>query len=86
MQKKQYKMLNSIIKNLHFFENFSKEEIYEQRKTKFLKIGRDKGFTKSSKSDNLGLGYEQSILLKVKRHLTENKYIYLGLFFSFLLE
>jgi len=70
---------NSIIKNLQFFENFSKEEIYEQRKTKFLKIGREKGFAKSSKSDNLGLGYEQSFLLKFKRHLVQNKSIYLGL-------
>ena len=70
---------NSIIKNLKFFEGFTKEEVNEHRKTKFLKIGRDKGFTKSSKSDHIGLGYEQPILSKIKRHLAENKYIYLGL-------
>ena len=70
---------DSIIKNLEFFENFSKEEIHQQRKEKFLKIGRDKGFIRSSKSDNLGLAYEQSILAKIKTHLVQNKYIYLGL-------
>ena len=70
---------NSIIKNLKFFEGFTKEEVNEHRKTKFLKIGRDKGFIKSSKSDHIGLGYEQPVLLKIKRHLAENKYIYLGL-------
>jgi len=69
---------NSIIKNLKFFEGFSKEEIYDHRKTRFLKIGRDKGFTKSSSSSDQGLSYQEPILLKVKRHLAENKYIYLG--------
>ena len=29
---------HSIIKNLKSFENFSKEEIYDHRKSKFLKI------------------------------------------------
>ena len=75
--------MNSIIKNLQFFENFSKEEIYEQRRTKFLKIGRDKGFTKTSKTQDLGLGYQEPIFLKVKRHLVKNKYIYFGLSLAF---
>tara|TARA_B100001996_G_scaffold258126_1_gene200749 strand:+ start:246 stop:1352 length:1107 start_codon:yes stop_codon:yes gene_type:complete len=70
---------NSIIKNLIFFERLSKEEIYNHRKTKFLNIGRDKGFTRSSKSDEKGLGYQEPILLKVKRLLVKNKYIYLGI-------
>ena len=30
--------------NLNLFDNLSKEEILNQRKNKFLKIGRDKGF------------------------------------------
>ena len=34
----------SIVKNLEFFKEMSPEEILSQRKNKFLKIGRDKGF------------------------------------------
>jgi acetyl-CoA carboxylase carboxyl transferase subunit alpha len=36
---------HSIIKNLKHYESFSKEEVYNDRKARFLKIGRDKGFT-----------------------------------------
>ena len=61
-----------------FFENMSKEEIYDDRKTKFLQIGRDKGFRKSSNLKNDGLGYKQSIAIKFKFHIISNKYIYLG--------
>ena len=35
---------NSLSRNLNLFENLSREEILNQRKNKFLKIGRDKGF------------------------------------------
>jgi len=35
---------NSIKKNLEFFKNMTSEEIYNNRKNKFLKIGRNKGF------------------------------------------
>ena len=38
----------SIIKNLKNFENYNKDEIYDHRKSKFLQIGRDQGFSKSS--------------------------------------
>ncbi|MDA9710406.1 acetyl-CoA carboxylase carboxyltransferase subunit alpha [Candidatus Pelagibacter sp.] len=34
----------SIFKNLNMFKQFTAEEILEQRKNKFLKIGRNKGF------------------------------------------
>ena len=45
---------NSIRKNLDFFLNMDKEEILLQRKNKFLSIGRNQGFTTSSKlSDSL---------------------------------
>ena len=37
-------MKNTLTKNLQAFENVSREEILNQRKNKFLKIGRDKGF------------------------------------------
>jgi len=47
---------NSIRKNLDFFSNMDKEEILLQRKNKFLSIGRNQGFTPSSKlSDNLSM-------------------------------
>ena len=69
---------NSILKNLEFFENFSKEEVFEHRKTKFLKIGRDKGFAKSSNLSGKGLSYKESPALKIRRNLEQNKYVYLG--------
>ena len=70
---------NSIIKNLKFFENLSKEEIFDHRKMKFLKIGRESGFTKSSNLIDNGLNFKEPLPQKIKRHLIANKYIYLGL-------
>jgi len=47
---------NSIRKNLDLFINMDKEEVLLQRKNKFLSIGRNQGFTTSSKiSDNLSM-------------------------------
>ena len=37
----------------------SRDEIYDHRKTKFLKIGRDKGFTKSSNLNDTSLIYKR---------------------------
>ena len=39
---------NSISKNLDYFKDFSSEEIMNERKNKFLKIGRNKGFSSST--------------------------------------
>jgi len=69
----------SIINNLKNFENFNGEEIYEHRKNKFLNIGRNKGFIKSSNLSNKGLGYKETKFQIFSRHMTENKLIYLGL-------
>ena len=66
----------SILKNLRIFENFSREEIYEDRKAKFLKIGRSEGFSKSSSSD-FGLSYKGSEIQKIKNHFFKNKLVYL---------
>ena len=33
----------SINKNLEYFDNMSKDEIFSERKNKFLKIGRNRG-------------------------------------------
>ena len=38
----------SITKNLDYFKDFSSEDIINERKNKFLKIGRNKGFVTSS--------------------------------------
>ena len=39
---------DSIQKNLNIFNQMTREEIFEQRKSKFLMIGRDKGFMDNS--------------------------------------
>tara|TARA_B110000196_G_C20703291_1_gene456229 strand:- start:145 stop:603 length:459 start_codon:yes stop_codon:yes gene_type:complete len=70
---------HSIKNNLRSFENFSKEEVYDHRKTKFLKIGRDQGFSKSSNLDDVGLSYKESGIQKIKIHIVENKLIYIGM-------
>ena len=70
---------HSIIKNLKFFDNYTKEEIYDHRKTKFLQIGRDQGFSKSSNLSDGDLSYKGPNLRKLKSHILENKYIYGGL-------
>ena len=69
----------SIIKNLKYFENFSRDEVYEDRKDKFLRIGRERGFTKSANFNDAGLSYKDSYFNKVKREFNNNQYIYYGL-------
>ena len=69
---------HTIVKNLRFFENLSKDEIYDDRKNKFLKIGRENGFTKSSSLNSSGLGYVEPTAQKIKRHYIKNKYLYIG--------
>jgi len=75
---------HSIIKNLRSFENFSKEEVYDHRKAKFLKIGRDQGFSKSSSLDETGLSYKGSSIQKIKAHVIKNKLLYIGIGFVFI--
>ena len=70
---------HSIMKNLKNFENFSKEEIYDHRKAKFLQIGRDQGFSKSTSLEGGGLTYQESSLQKLVSHLNKNKLLYGGL-------
>ena len=70
---------HSIMKSLKSFENFSKDEIYDHRKTKFLQIGRDGGFSKSTNLESGGLSYKENILKKLIFHIEKNKIIYSGL-------
>ena len=66
----------SLIKNLKFFENNSKEEVYDHRKTKFLKIGREKGFANSANLNDSNLGYKESYFNKAKREINKKPYLY----------
>ncbi len=70
---------NSLIKNLRNFEELTKQQIYDHRKEKFLKIGRDRGFSTSSDNDDAGLSYKETIVHKIKNHIYKNKLIYMGL-------
>ncbi len=69
---------HSIIKNLKSFESFSKDEIYDHRKAKFLQIGRDQGFSKATNLADQSLSYKESAIRKFRIHLDKNKYIYIG--------
>jgi len=66
----------SLIKNLKDFENLSGEQIYEQRKNKFLKIGRDQGFKKSSGKTTQGLGYIEPNFNKITRIFANKRNIF----------
>ena len=68
---------SSIIKNLKDFENLSGEEVYEERKKKFLKIGRDQGFRKPSQTDLKGLGYSEPSFSKIFRFFENKRNIFL---------
>lgn len=63
---------NSIRKNLDFFINMDKEEILLQRKNKFLSIGRNQGFTTSSKISN-NLSMKTNIVDKFINKFNYNK-------------
>ena len=72
-------MKHSIIKNLRNFENLSKEEIFDQRKTKFLQIGREQGLSKSSNFSDTELSYTQSKYQKIVHYISKNKLLFMGL-------
>ena len=75
---------NIILENLNLFENMSSNEIYDNRKNKFLRIGRDGGFTKSSKDGEASLEFKESTLFKFKRLFSNRKYAYTALGFALL--
>ena len=66
---------NSISSNLENYMNMSKEEIFLQRKNKFLAIGRNKGFTKNSETKE-SLTLKTSFLEKIKNKIYQNTKIY----------
>ena len=68
----------SIIKNLNVYNNVSGDEIYADRKNKFLKIGRNKGFAKQSHLSDSRLDYKKDFIQKLLNHLSQNRYSYIG--------
>jgi acetyl-CoA carboxylase carboxyl transferase subunit alpha len=64
----------SISKNLNYFKDLSSEEIMNERKNKFLKIGRNKGFV-SNPEDLSTLTVKQNNLDKILKY----KKVFLGL-------
>ncbi len=62
---------HSILKNLRYFENLSGDEVYNNRKTKFLKIGREKGFIKSANLSGNNFRYKDSFFLKIKSEIDQ---------------
>jgi len=66
---------SAIVKNLKDFENLSGDQVYDQRKTRFLKIGRDQGFRKSSDGTSEGLVYRGSSYNKIFRFFQNKRNI-----------
>ena len=62
------------MKNLKSFENFSKEEIYDHRKAKFLQIGRGQGFNKSANLEGGGLSYREANIQKFVSHIAKDPF------------
>jgi len=60
------------IKYLEEFKNYTREEIFEQRKKKFLNIGRQKSFITSSK-DEISLVEKDNFFVLIKRKCFEYK-------------
>ena len=56
-----------------------KYQVYDHRKAKFLQIGRDQGFNKSSSLENGGLSYKEANIQKFVSHMQKNKLIYAGI-------
>jgi len=61
-------------KYLNEMSTLGREEIFNQRKTKFLEIGRQKGFASSS-TDQARLSVKNNIYTFIKLFLSKNKFI-----------
>ena len=57
---------SSISKNLNYFEDLTSEEIMNERKNKFLKIGRNKGFVSNSE-DISTLTIKENMIDQIKK-------------------
>ena len=71
---------NAIKKNLILFSDMDKEEIFNQRRNKFLSIGRKKGFATSSNfSENL-LMKENFFNKNIAKLKEDKKFLFIGIF------
>tara|TARA_B100000427_G_scaffold293883_1_gene272115 strand:+ start:4340 stop:5446 length:1107 start_codon:yes stop_codon:yes gene_type:complete len=71
---------NAIKKNLILFSDMDKEEIFNQRRNKFLSIGRKKGFATSSNfSENL-LMKENFFNKNIAKLKKDKKFLFIGIF------
>ena len=68
----------SIEKSLLEFSGLSREEVFNKRKEKFLSIGRNKGFTSTSRSKT-SLSLENNSFLNFVNKFKKNQLIFLGL-------
>ena len=69
-----------LMKYLEEFRKYTREEIFEHRKKKFLSIGRSKGFASSEESDK-NLTVKESLLQKIILKLQKFKFQAIVLFF-----
>mgnify|MGYP004243443095 CR=1 FL=1 len=67
----------SISKNLKLFEEMSSEQILDQRKNKFLKIGRGGGFSSQS-DESSGLSLKENHMSIIFKKFLNNKKIIIG--------
>ena len=68
---------NSLINNLAFFEKMESEEIFNQRKNRFLSIGRSKGFVSQTKI-NQNLSMEITTAQRIKNLIDKNYKVLIG--------
>ena len=68
----------SISKNLNFFKEMTGDEIINHRKNKFLKIGRNKGFSNYNESQQNDLEYKKAPIYDIAKNIFKNKYILSG--------
>tara|TARA_B100000131_G_scaffold236177_1_gene228214 strand:+ start:273 stop:1373 length:1101 start_codon:yes stop_codon:yes gene_type:complete len=68
---------NSLINNLAFFEKMGSEEVFNQRKNRFLSIGRSKGFVSQTKI-NQNLSMQITTIQKLKNLIDRNYKFLIG--------
>ena len=68
----------SILENLKVYENLSGDEIFNLRKARFLKIGRDKGFKRPSDINGQNLAYSESTISRFIEFAKDRKKLLLS--------
>ena len=74
-----------IKKYLEMFKNYSREEIFEQRKKKFLNIGRQKSFIQFSQ-DDIGLTANKNFIINLKENFSKHRKKFIIIFFLLLIS